>query len=439
MTYDPVTHTLTGEADPAKVGAAAYVVRVQYGPAKNPAETTRTIRPDFRPSTGPIRIRCNVLNLMSWVRHRPLCFRLARVVEYASSPPISRVVDSTEGGEFPLPLERLDFGGELVAWRPNDLSFTPSTDRSARGKAYVVSVGYKGRSDLSIRREFAADFAALDGPEPADVQSIQFSIEGVAAGATQFTPGTKARFDVSVTDKGGRRYSLRGDALRVPMSRLRVAAENLAIDADTATVEASPDAKKMLNKQYSFSVSYVGRDDISSTRMYEPDFLAMLQQFVFRADAITLQGAAGEPGEPGEFGDSGRGGSPAPAADKVRPRRRRRSRRCRTRGTRRPARRSRTPRQDCRHACHDRRWWNEAGGLRTDRTGKEPAYYVRQLDSKPIRVQSWAELAVPVAPAALAGLVEKAVRDIPPGTVARVDQAGPAAQAVKVARAEISN
>lgn len=385
MTFDPQTYSLTADGDRTTVGSSLYTVNVEYGqPNKNPVRASLSLRPDFAAVHGPDPDDVQSL--------RVEYFGLPDQKMLEPGKPVRVQVTvfdregrqySTGGGDLPLPLTRLEFKGELVEWS-GSLAFTPSADRSATaGNRYRPTVAYRGRPDTTATREFGIDISAIDGPEPADVRSLDVTIEGFDA-VKSIVPGSRGRFNVSVTDASGRRYALRGAAFTLPASRLKVMPENLVADAATGTLDTSGDPQKMVNKEYGLSVTYENREDLTKRLTFEPDFVGLLKPYMFSGSEFVF---AGENGQPGDAGMDGSGGAYGRST----------STQCASGDDGGPGRAGQPGRNGRLGGRGPRIKVVATSAMSLDgetplvvfeitATGREPQYFVRPLDSKPIQI-----------------------------------------------------
>lgn len=143
-----------------------------------------------------------------------------------------------------------------------------------RSSPYVVSVQYGERTDLTVRKSFLADVAALLGPDPQDVADIQVQVK------TQYPdlliPGRSTNVHIAVRDKKGRVYIL-GEAIpRLAPERLKVSTQFMKWDGRAFTILPQEDLAVAPGASYEMIVEYVDRPDIRVLQTFVPDF-AMLK------------------------------------------------------------------------------------------------------------------------------------------------------------------
>ncbi|MHC4800037.1 MAG: carboxypeptidase-like regulatory domain-containing protein, partial [Planctomycetota bacterium] len=256
----PFAHPLvvTPEADRAKVGQSNYGLTVQYGSTKRPVTIRQEFIPDFGAIYGPEPADVQGLKF-SLKGNEDDSFLVP-----GKSLGLSVVVTDKDGREyrnskpFPkVPISRLEVETELVDWNPANQTLTPHMDQArVRGNRYEISVQYQGRADTKQTREFIPDFAALLGPEPDDVESLDIDIEGLS-GSGLVTPGSRVRLNVRVKDKNGRTFSTLGkEGRKIPPDRIEVATSHMRYSASSSTLQASTLVEEMVGETYEVTVSY---------------------------------------------------------------------------------------------------------------------------------------------------------------------------------------
>ena len=310
-TYDPTSRSFAPEPDKSRVGDSPYTIRVECGPLKDFKDVTKSFEADFAAIEGPEPETVQSLDFAAGPDPEflvPGSEVSLRVVATDKEGRAYLNVDSPPR----LPLDRLDVRTELVAWDPARAVLTPEADFSrVAGRVYSISVQYRGQTDLEVRKTYIADFAAIRGPEPPDVTSLDIRLPGVPTNGLLVPGATLGPLDVEVKDKYGRIFTLRQPDLKLPPTRLEVSLGGFQYDADTGKLRAHPDARAMVDREYSLSVAYTGRKELVRTLRLAPDFLGAVKPFLFDGDKLELVGTAGEAGAKGSPGQSGPNGQNA--------------------------------------------------------------------------------------------------------------------------------
>jgi len=144
------------------------------------------------------------------------------------------------------------FGGRVV--------FEPSDDPQAiPPSGYAIDLHWADETGSPYTTGFAADWAAVRGPEPGDVTSIGFVLGGVTQcgdGIGRVVPEDRIAVEVRVRDRGGREYRTgEGHRLTLPWDRLEIALDPLLQRREAGAISATSDSAE---SPLSIDVGYVG-------------------------------------------------------------------------------------------------------------------------------------------------------------------------------------
>lgn len=216
---------------------------------------------------------------------------------------------STADSQSHLPLFRLGVDVEGGIWDPlrGTVAVDSDLDRLRTGPI-VVGVSYRGNESVAQRLEFAPDFAALLGPEPADVLTLAVK-PGNLRDNDPIAPGAELALEVVARDKGGRSFSTQSSERRLPWDRVEVSGNELKFDAEKGILTAQSDCRRLVGKNFELDVAYAGRPDLSETLIFPPDFEAPLRPFFSPSDELVFAGIPSASGPDGDDGADGREGS----------------------------------------------------------------------------------------------------------------------------------
>ena len=222
-----------------------------------------------------------------------------------------------------IPVSRLDVKTEKMTWKPGSLSLVGDDSfEKTKGHPYIVSVSYRGSKADPVRREFISDFAALRGPEPDEVKS--FSLEFVKKDTKDIIPGAAEKLVATAKGPHDRIFSTSSSNLKLPVSRLDVAASALwTFDPRNMSLTCSSDYRSLVGKKLVVTAVYKGRPELNITRSLSPDLMSgLLREYHFPGRANKLASwrhpvAHIRAIKPGQDGSRGRGGSDGSTGDKA--------------------------------------------------------------------------------------------------------------------------
>jgi hypothetical protein len=191
------------------------------------------------------------------------------------------ILNDDDGNEYRLSDGTIRTDLLLISW----INLQPSADETSfsliegnldelEGKRALIAIQY-GRRDSVVFSdvEFLIDVAALRGPRPETVTTIEFDLEGTISG--RLAPGRVYRIaDVSVRDINGRQFALRQGEHGLPRDRIEWSSEGLSVDTATMLVETSVDEIHR-HTEYSLTAAYKG-SGITRTKRFDSDFDAAL-------------------------------------------------------------------------------------------------------------------------------------------------------------------
>lgn len=160
----------------------------------------------------------------------------------------------------------------FVEYNRSSRTITPEADpQKVAGGRYKITVQY---GHLKVTKTYAADFAVILGPAPEEV--VDLSVALGEEGAPQFLiPGRRVKLHVSVTDVKGRVFRTDGGHLKLPLSRIQVAAEGMVWEPRDLTFMPDDNFEQMRGRTYKVSVHYQDRPDLTDTKTAVPDFASL--------------------------------------------------------------------------------------------------------------------------------------------------------------------
>lgn len=219
--------------------------------------------------------------------------------------------DPAPGVSSGLPLDRLVIARSNLEFDAQRMVVQGAMDEiKVNAEGYTLKVAYRGRPEMAQERRFAADLAALIGPDPANVAELR--LDPVTSDVKTAVPGTEVTFKLSVVDKAGRAYYFPRQANKPTFlsNRLRVLGENLRFDDKKSVLLLRDSYQQMVGKRYRMIAVYEGRDDLPLVHVIEPDMLSGLP--LMSEGALDFVGTSGVHGRDGTNGSGGAYGNTNP-------------------------------------------------------------------------------------------------------------------------------
>lgn len=304
--YSPTTRMLTPAPDRSQVGDGNYRVSVSYGKGAKALTKTIELRPDFSAVYGPEPADVSKIEVLVGSKTGSRYLAPGRIypLEIVATDARGRRYSTSSQSPPLLPLSRIQLDAIGLQWNSAARTLVPSGSEEYFQGRYRLVIAYNGREDLAVDLDFPADFAAVRGPEPEDVESLQVALSderGRAVGS-DIAPGQRLELTVRVRDTEGRTFSTSEGDLQLPWSRLEV--ETLNLDVANQRVTAESDCQELLYDQYEVRVNYLGRPDVKQELKFGADLLSVFANYL-QEKPWSMGGRPGYEGTPGDYGEMG--------------------------------------------------------------------------------------------------------------------------------------
>jgi hypothetical protein len=206
-------------------------------------------------------------------------------------------------------LSALAIHGDAVTVDLNQSSvaLTPDWFTTQRRQYTVEAVLTSPAGTLNAARTYSVPPLAYQGPDPAEVQSLEVPLQGQNPDDT-VDPGKALLFQVKVTDKKGHVFATGArtpGVFPLPWSRMTFETEHLRVNYEQGRLETEADLVKMAGRHYALTVSYAGRKSLTVTYVLKPYVYAWYRDRMLAAPQLVLTGDEGLSGQPGRAGQKG--------------------------------------------------------------------------------------------------------------------------------------